>query len=365
MPTQKLARSKKSARKTQSRFQRLWIEAEALAQENQQIAVELNVLVGRIQTEVFQVERQYGETIREFVHRQLDFMKKKSLLKWQRAELRDWIDQNLYDLQEMDLLDKPLQDKLLEVAALEMGFELDPDSNLSLADQMQKYMEEEEAAHTGKGAEHHTDDEDCFGDAQEDLFFEEELEELFQRLNSGDNLNEEEELVDLEPATGKSVTSAVFQRLFRQTAAALHPDRESDDALRIKKHELMSQLLQARKDSDLITVIRLHEKYATADTDLDSDDHKELEGLLENYLNQEKSRLFELCEQSPAHLYAYTQFYDKKPATVTRRINAHVRKVKKQQKSLLDIMSGLKTLKQLKLILQGRYDTDPFRGEWF
>jgi len=78
---------KQSKRKVESRFQRLWAEAETLAEANIQLETELDALVQRIDSDVFSAEREMGETIRLMVYRQIEFAKRKSLLKWQRAEL--------------------------------------------------------------------------------------------------------------------------------------------------------------------------------------------------------------------------------------------------------------------------------------
>lgn len=48
-----------------------------------------------------------------------------------------------------------------------------------------------------------------------------------------------------------------LRQLYRQLAAALHPDREPDEAQRVRKHELMSQVNQANAQKDLLTMLRL------------------------------------------------------------------------------------------------------------
>lgn len=50
---------------------------------------------------------------------------------------------------------------------------------------------------------------------------------------------------------------AVLRRLYRQLASFLHPDRETDDALRIKKTALMSQANAAYERRDLVSLLKL------------------------------------------------------------------------------------------------------------
>ena len=57
------------------------------------------------------------------------------------------------------------------------------------------------------------------------------------------------------------ITNQVFQRLFRITANKLHPDRELDPALRKVKQGLMSDLLTARKKSDVMTILALYQEH--------------------------------------------------------------------------------------------------------
>lgn len=357
-----------------SRFQRLWAEAETLATENIELEQQLDVLVRRIESEVFEAEIQLGEVIRQVVHRQLDFAQKKSLLKWHRAELTQWIDDNLAELVAMGLLDEPLQNKLAALRAAEMEIKIDPDSELSASEQLEQYFEEDarrfrERLEQADGDT--TENEDLFGSDEDGFDFEDDeeeealLAELLQRLRDENEEQSHSEISDSRGPADKSISDAVFKRLFRQTATALHPDKESDEGRRQQKHHLMSKLLKARKDHDLITILRLHEEYAQAESDLSSDDQQELEQVLVQYLSQQQNRLEEIIRQSPMHHMAYCQFYDNKPATVTRRINAHVNKVDKKRLGLLDFMDQVNTLKRLKEVLAERYESHMFRGDWF
>ena len=66
-----------------------------------------------------------GLVIRQFVYRQLEFAQRKSLLKWQREVLSEWIEENLSHLMDMGLLDEPLQNEIARLRAFEMGIVLD------------------------------------------------------------------------------------------------------------------------------------------------------------------------------------------------------------------------------------------------
>ena len=47
----------------------------------------------------------------------------------------------------------------------------------------------------------------------------------------------------------------------------------------------MSQLLKARKERDLITIVKLHEQHTSVESALSGDDEQALEEVLVDYLN--------------------------------------------------------------------------------
>jgi hypothetical protein len=153
-----------------------------------------------------------------------------------------------------------------------------------------------------------------------------------------------------------SMGDAVFKRLFRQTAAALHPDKESDLARQTEKHELMSRLLQARKERDLITLLRLHEAHAEADSNLSGADEEQLEGILLDYLDHLRIRSGEIVHKTGMHVMVFNQFYDRKPAVVKRRINRHLKKTNDKRRSIQEFVDEVRTLKRLKELLTQRFD---------
>jgi len=383
MSTQQIIPSKNNSKKAQTRFQRLWSEAEALASDNVKLQADLDVLVQRVSKEIMTAELKMGKTIRDVVHRQIDFAGKKSLLKWQRFELNEWLDDNLSELMAMGLFDESLQNKIAVLRASEMGVELDPDSELSPAEQLDRYFEleddddDEDLDETGLHGDGATsaifedvmdDMDDMAAEFAEDSADEEALKELLRKLRAefyGEDTEHDDGRSSPEKPATNDATEDVFKRLFRQTAAMLHPDKESDTQRRQEKHELMTQLLKARKERDLIAIVKLHEEYASADSVFSAEDEHALEGVLVDYLNQQQQRMDEIVEQSPMHEMAYSQFYSQKPKVVTRRINAHLKKIDERHQSLRHFIADVKTLKRLKEVLSARYDEQRFRDDWF
>jgi hypothetical protein len=141
MAEQSIILGKRCRQRPASRFQRLWAKAATLSADNTQLEAGLDALVRRIDIEVISAELALGKTIRQMVDRQLDFAEKKSLTQWQRRELSLWIDDNVGSLHAMRLIDDTLSDRLARREAVSLGIELDEDSELSAAEQIEKYFE--------------------------------------------------------------------------------------------------------------------------------------------------------------------------------------------------------------------------------
>lgn len=389
MNNQAIAPGRRASKKAQSRFQRLWEEAESIAKDNLELDKTLDSLVQRVGDEVLQAERALGETVRQVVHRQLDFAEKKSLLKWQRTELSEWIDEHLAQLMDMGQLDEALQNRLAQRHAQELGIELDETSDVSAVDQLRQKLyqetddelEELRASMFGESDEDESDDwfdhdEDGEGDtpsSDSDYAADEELAELLRQLHeefggydgSGQDRYDETQHATLKRKNKPGFDDAVFKRLFRQTAAALHPDKETDQDMQREKHELMSQLLQARKERDLITILRLHEEYSSAETNLSAEDEQQLEEVLVDYLAQQQERTQDIVLRSQMHEFVFHEFYHKSPATVNRRIKAHIKKIDTRRVGLETFVQQVKTLKSLKELLEDRYERYRFDPRWF
>ena len=363
MTAKEISPTKRGKQKEASRFQQLWAEAEALAKDNAELEKQLDALVTRIDSEVFSAEREMGETVRQMVYRQLEFANRKSLAKWQRAELNEWISENLSELTMLGLLDETLKNAVAELQAFQLGIDLDPSSDLSASEQIDQYYgidESEDDADQGEN-----DDDEYMDDeyaTEDELADEEALAELLRKLHAEFDESSEPPSVATDR---KPINDDVFKRLFRQTAAALHPDREKDEDRRKEKHVLMSHLLKARKERDLIAIVKLHERHASATSNLSGDDEHALEEVLIDYLNQQQARMDDIIHKSPMHHMAFSEFYSQKPATVARRIKAHLRKVNERRQAMNDFMSNVKTLKSLKAVLEVRYESRMFENRWY
>lgn len=372
--------AKTRAKKTKARkskFQQLWEKAERLKKSNRKLDVELNSLLRRVEGEVMPQELAMGALIKTMLEKQLAFAEKRSLTRWQRAELDDWIHENLEEIDCMGLVDEDLRNAMANKHAREHDIDLDDNSDLSPAEQLDQYYQaispaDARAAEGMQDDPFATDDDDsAFADAM--------MDELFGNRNAPDgasatpheraqhDLFEDmfEQFADSQANTAsanpkQSIDSTVFKRLFRQTATALHPDKEQDEKRREEKHTLMSTLLDARKNNDLITVLQLHQQFVDADHSLSNADQHDLEAVLLNYLAQQVERKADIINQSPLHAGVYKRFYARSQKSINKKIAQHLQSLQQRSDSYHYFSSEIRTLKALKEVLAERYEQNRY-----
>lgn len=113
-------------------------------------------------------------------------------------------------------------------------------------------------------------------------------------------------------------------RLFRQLAKALHPDKEQDETLRSQKHVLMSQCLKARKNKDINTLLTLYCQYVgELPDDLHDDSQGELIAALEEQLKQLQFALRQARFGDPLHTMIVERYSSSDTQLCEKRINDH------------------------------------------
>lgn len=114
------------------------------------------------------------------------------------------------------------------------------------------------------------------------------------------------------------------ERLFRQLAKVLHPDREQNETLKAEKHILMSQCLKARQEKDINTLLSLYcEHVGDLPDDLSDNSHEELILALQQQLKQLQMELRQLRFGDPLHSQIVERYASLENADCERRINRH------------------------------------------
>jgi len=341
-----------------SRFQELWNEAERLKRENVALEGELDQLVQRIRNSVGPIEMDMGRAMRVQIDRLIVFGQRQSLAQWQLHVLDDWIMSSMDCLQSLGLVDDELSDSMAKLQAQTLGFEIDSDSELSASEQLAMYMEEQV-----KDMDTQLDDDDSTDGLDDDQDILKWYEEQFS--------DSEFESIDSEHVDADSVPSdttfesdptdttkpqMVFKTLFHRVARALHPDKETDPQQREFKQALMTQLLEARRQRDLMQVFQLYQEHVDDTAAFDEREFAELEKVLCQYIELESQRQIEITTKSQLHDIAYTQFYSDDPNEVDRAIAEKIEDIK-QRKSEIEIFSeNVTSLKKLRPYLEDRFE---------
>ena len=115
-----------------------------------------------------------------------------------------------------------------------------------------------------------------------------------------------------------------IERLFRQLAKVLHPDREQDESVKAQKHILMSQCLKARADKDINTLLSLYCTHVgELPDDLSDTSHEELIVALQQQLKRLQWKLRRLRFGDPLHTQIVERYSAISDADCERRILSH------------------------------------------
>ncbi len=358
MNDREIAVCRRQGHARRTRFQQLWSMVEAMIDEKAQLEASLERLVRRLEHDVLPVEQALAEVCRQALERLLLFSERKTLSRKRRIALTPWIDELLDVLLDVGHVDDALRDRFARHHAAVLDLALNPDSELSAWHQLERFLERREAQEARFRREflHATEpvDEEQALSAGSDDVDSGQGEDNGTWRSAKDGAKSASQSGSARPGSD-CLDDAVFKRLFRQTAAALHPDKEADIHRRQEKHVLMTRLLQARKDHDLITLMQLHERYAQTQSLLSGADERQLEGVLLQHLVVLQKQKDALADTSCLHYMAFHRFHDRDTEIVDARIADYTRRLEQRQQALQAFLNEVKTLKQLRSRLQPGY----------
>ena len=133
------------------------------------------------------------------------------------------------------------------------------------------------------------------------------------------------------------------ERLFRQLAKVLHPDREQDETLRAEKHELMSQCLKARQEKDINALLSLYcEHVGELPDDLNNDSHSELISALEAQLKELQTHLRYKRFGDPLQSMIVQRYSSSDTSDAERRIQTHAHSLDAETSNARELVEQLK-----------------------
>jgi len=285
-----------------------------------------------------------------------NFLTRKSLAKWQRSELIDWIQENLELLVSSPFTDREAFEALLQyIADLEMHLQPpgrpESDTAPNGCDAMDAAGDDNDDlfAESDDIGEDDLDDSDLEADLRERLFAE------FQRFEE-----EFEQEQQAERARQKSLQDLLKQSsintLFRRLARRLHPDREQNPELKQLRGEQMGRAAHARDNRDLFTLFSMYEEHVGESPLASLGDSKEVLKLLKAHAQELRVQREEIIHDSPLRSHFYERFYDSKTTTRQHKLRQHCDMIRRQAEHERSVTVSIRSIATLKPYLEARYD---------
>lgn len=280
------------------------------------------------------------------ITRLIELFERKTISDWQRTFIIDWIGDLLEDVMDISPdIGMQLQLKASNATQKVIKYKLSDEESEEFEQHMQntfKTLVEDmyggpvPTPEEGWDFENITHILEGFSEAQ---FFEQ---------NEG-NIGEEKPIINNHSTTdADSDFRKWFNQMFRRTAKALHPDKQSNDTVRERNQAIMAELSHAKATGDIVTIIQL---YMTHVGDNQFNAFSELdEARLINALNQQLTKLkvefIELKDETVLTDYAIKRL--KKCAKNPKKLQEWIDEIKAQAVKLEETRAKLKSLKALK-----------------
>ena len=336
-------------------FDLLWNKADQFRKKLAFQRVVIEELVHGLESRVLPKEMELGKARRQVLDKLLAFSGRRALSDLHRKELHEWIDESLKQLKETGYADEEICEKAAQVHAQFNNIPVDPDGPLSIAEQINQYYADasESALSDGGSASTITSSEALT--QEPDNASNPKFNRKPQAYNDDVNRTVQEIHGTLGNSTILSVLDdSVFQRLFRQTANALHPDKEPDEELRYIKQELMSDLLELRNSYDVVGVMQLHHKYVSKQNKLTPEDKQSLSTVLYHFMQEQQAAQANPVFLTKLHAVAYRYFYAEDEAEREERLNLHLASLDNEYEKNRKIVDSVHTVFRLSTVLDNR-----------
>ncbi len=250
------------------KFHHCWQQIARLEKKLAAEQEDRQMLVARFEREVRPLEEAQFESSYHKAEHLLGFYQKKSLNKWQREELHDWLEDEfnfLFSHPFRTSLDPaPLFQRFHECAMSQHSDEeLGTEDNLDQAREMLWHI---------FGSDLDLSDEQLIASMRDPEILE-QLAQEYQARQQAETLFDSEdddedlsffddpiaELFGSSPNTDISLSG--MKSLYKKLALALHPDREQDEAKKAEKSRQMTQLLTAWEEKDIYTLLKLADQH--------------------------------------------------------------------------------------------------------
>jgi hypothetical protein len=366
--------SKENITQPSNKLSALWIKIEKHQKRNINFSKKKVELFDAFKLAALPFEIRQAEQIARQVEHITGFISRKSLTEMQRNELLDWIlsDIDYLDLHpfaanidtsrlrqqlnsELSQLTKKNEHPIDDEAIVQLQSMLDDlfDGDIPLErDELIDILKNPESIekYIKKAHENREYKEKPFGDEQdqsedsfEENYFHEEYEQhigkhdtkVLEKLFKGSQLN----------------------KMYKRLAAKLHPDKENDVDNKARMHALMQQLVSARKNKDVFTMLSLYHDHIDDDSfNFDAETITAIESLLEQKVSELNYELRQLKSDNTLECIVWNRFKGRSNKITTQNIQNHMTQLTEEADNINYFILKTKTVKILQVELSVRIE---------
>lgn len=345
--------------KLQIKFDRLWEQVKKKQKRNDKLKLEMDELVQVYNKTVLPKEKEYEQPLCALIQKLITFYSRKSLAVWQRDELEIWFTEVLQQLAQYNSEKAQFFAGKFEIVfAAHKGMSVQDieDNEAKFEAELEAIMEEMKTmgAENDSSSGQQNPDDDIFGFNHEEqgnykstfdeFDFEQFSEEAFNQSNP-----------KLRPK--QLINEKWIRNLFRRTARALHPDKEQDPVKRDHKQALMGELLNARDNQDVMTMMLMYNQHVDdSELALGEDEMNSLCDMLQQQHHQLDIARWDIIQQSPLHEALHETLHSASKKARDKKLKQHLENVQDGIDNQLEVIDYLRNLSRLKEVLEDRAD---------
>jgi len=364
--THKSGKGKSKAKTPEQQFADLYAKIQRFEQQNEKLRTKIAELYEQYKQHVASEELAVCEARHQETLRLISFIPRKTLANWQKKILIDWVFGNIQELHanpfsgDIDIteLEKTLNEALNstfpEIVEMLANDEQEAESKNATSPSDSEYEETTDYQDDLFGADYDDDfaENDMDTEAFDDFTFE-EFERRFEQYQE----EYEQELKDQQSKLNKLFKSTTVSKMFRQLSKHFHPDLEQNELAKTEKHKKMSELLEARRNHDVLAIISLHTAvFGSSDEQFATEDIKQLIPLLKHQLKQLQEQKDDIIFEDPIRGTIYQQFKAKSVKNSLKKMHERKTVLQRETQTLRERAKHITSIVKLKPFLEERYD---------
>ncbi|HGB4869509.1 TPA: hypothetical protein ACIVK9_003356 [Salmonella enterica subsp. enterica serovar Muenchen] len=277
--------------KQENSFWERWRKVAQYERRNEKATVKVSALYQEYEQQVMPHDRQMGEARCRWLRHLMSFLDSKELKRKDRQLLFEYVDEQLSQMQDFPFFYDPQMLRSLTECLDHHGETLFRKERKQVLDQICHEFSLMMKAAFGEDVDiPHSQLREALNSGNREA-----MEELFEQLReeyAASQTGREDAPGDKEPEwrdfefnyspdenDSTSTIREIFRgsqlsKIYRQIARVVHPDRERDPLKKEEKHRLMQQLVKARKEGDVVTLVTMYDEFVPdGDIVLDSEAH--------------------------------------------------------------------------------------------